>query len=39
MPGSVGLVSIEARGVTVRLDGEIGTVRIAEIASALRGLR
>ena len=38
-PGSVGSVSIEARGVTVRLDGEIGVVRIAEIASALRGLR
>lgn len=36
---AVGSVSIEARGVTVRLEGAIGTVRIAEIASALRGLR
>ena len=38
-PGSVGSVSIEARGVTVRLDGDIGASRIAEIASALRALR
>ena len=38
-PGSMGSVSIEARGVTVRLDGDIGTTRIAEIASSLRGLR
>ena len=38
-PGSMGSVSIEARGVTVRLDGDIGALRIAEIASALRGLR
>ena len=38
-PGSIGSVSIEARGVTVRLDGDIGALRIAEIASALRGLR
>ena len=38
-PGSVGSVSIEARGVTVRLDGDIGAGRIAEIASALRALR
>ena len=37
--GSMGSVSIEARGVTVRLDGDIGALRIAEIASALRGLR
>ena len=37
--GSMGSVSIEARGVTVRLDGDIGATRIAEIASALRGLR
>ncbi len=36
---AVGSVSIEARGVTVRLEGAIGAVRIAEIASALRGLR
>ena len=35
-PGSMGSVSIEARGVTVRLDGDIGALRIAEIASALR---
>ena len=38
-PGSVGSVSIEARGVTVRLDGDIGALRIAEIAAALRALR
>ena len=38
-PGSVGSVSIEAHGVMVRLDGDIGTSRIAEIASALRALR
>lgn len=37
--GSIGSVSIEARGVTVRLDGDIGAGRIAEIASALRALR
>ena len=37
--GSVGSVSIEARGVTVRLDGDIGAGRIAAIASALRALR
>ena len=37
--GSLGSVSIEARGVTVRLDGDIGGGRIAAIASALRALR
>ncbi len=37
--GLLGSVSIEARGVTVRLDGDIGAGRIAEIASALRALR
>ena len=37
--GSVGSVSIEARGVTVRLDGDIDAGRIAEIASVLRALR
>ena len=37
--GLVGSVSIEARGVTVRLDGDIGAGRIAEIASVLRALR
>ena len=37
--GALGSVSIEARGVTVRLDGDIGAGRIAEIASVLRGLR
>ena len=37
--GSVGSVSIEAHGVTVRLDGDIGAGRIAEIASLLRALR
>ena len=36
---SMGSVSIEARGVTVRLEGDIGAGRIAEIASALRALR
>ena len=34
-----GSVSIEARGVTVRLDGDIGAGRVAEIASVLRALR
>ena len=34
-----GSVSIEVRGVTVRLDGDIGAGRIAEIASLLRALR
>ena len=38
-PGSVGSVSIEERGVTVRLDGDIGARRIAAIASVLRALR
>jgi len=38
-PGHVGSVSIEARGVTVRLDGDVSTVRITAIASALRGIR
>ena len=37
--GPPGSVSIEARGVTVRLDGDIGARRIAEIASLLRALR
>ena len=36
---SLGSASIEARGVTVRLDGDIGAGRIAEIASLLRALR
>ena len=38
-PGSMGSVVIEAREVTVRLDGDIDASRVAEIASALRGLR
>ena len=38
-PGSMESVVIEARGVTVRLEGDIGTQRIAQVASALRGLR
>ena len=38
-PGWVGSVAIEARGVTVRLDGDIDAGRITEIASALRALR
>ena len=37
--GPTGSVVIEAREVTVRLDGEIDASRVAEIASALRGLR
>ena len=37
--GPVGSVVIEAREVTVRLDGAIDASRVAEIASALRGLR
>ena len=37
--GRVGSVVIEAREVTVRLDGDIDASRVAEIASALRGLR
>ena len=35
----VGAVSVEARGVTVRLDGDVSTARISAIASALRGIR
>ena len=38
-PAHVGSVSIETRGVTVRLDGDVSTVRITSIASALRGIR
>ena len=38
-PGPIGSVSIEARGVTARLDAEIDALLIAAIASALRGLR
>ena len=37
--GAVGSVVIEAREVTVRLDSAIDASRVAEIASALRGLR
>ena len=37
--GAMGSVVIEAREVTVRLDGAIDASRVAEIASALRGLR
>ena len=37
--GAVGSVVIESREVTVRLDGAIEASRVAEIASALRGLR
>ena len=36
---SLGSASIEARGVTVRLDGDIGAARSARIASLLRALR
>ena len=38
-PDSMGSVVIEARGVTVRLEGDIGAGRIAAVASVLRGLR
>ena len=38
-PAHVGSVSIESRGVTVRLDGDVSTARITSIASALRGIR
>ena len=38
-PGPMGSVVIEAREVTVRLDGDIDASRVAEIASALRGHR
>ena len=37
--GPMGSVVIETREVTVRLDGDIDASRVAEIASALRGLR
>ena len=36
---STGPVVIEAGGVTVRIDGDSGVARIAEIAAALRKLR
>ena len=38
-PDSMGSVVIEARGVTVRLEGAIGAGRTAAVASVLRGLR
>ena len=38
-PGALGSVVIEARAVTVRLDGAVDASRVAEIASALRGHR
>ena len=38
-PGPMGSVVIEAREVTVRLDGDIDASRVAEIATALRGHR
>ena len=38
-PAHIGSVSIEARGVTVRLDGDVSTARITLIASALRAIR
>ena len=37
--GPIGSVVIEAREVTVRLDGDIDASRVAELASALRGHR
>ena len=37
--GPMGSVVIEAREVTVRLNGDIDASRVAEIATALRGLR
>ena len=38
-PGPMGSVVIEAREVTVCLDSDVDASRVAEIASALRGLR
>ena len=37
--GSMGSVVVEAHGVTVRLAGDVGVGRIAQIAAALRTLR
>ena len=37
--GPMGSVVVETREMTVRLDGAIDASRVAEIASALRGLR
>ena len=37
--GPMESVVVEARGVTVRLDGDIDALRIAEVAAAPRGLR
>lgn len=38
-PAHIGWVSIEARGATVRLDGDVSTAHITSIASVLRGIR
>jgi len=38
-PVSAGSVEVEAHGVTVRLQGDVGVERIAQVAAALRGLR
>ena len=38
-PSPIGSVVVESREVTVRLDGAIDASRVAEIASALRGVR
>ncbi len=37
--GSMESVVIEARGVTVRVQGEVGAQWVAQVALALRGLR
>ena len=37
--GSMESVVIEARGVTVRVQGEVGAEWVAQVALALRGLR
>ena len=38
-PGSMESVVIEARAVTVRVQGEVGAHWVAQVASALRGVR
>ena len=39
VPGSMESVVLEARGVTVRVQGEVGAEWVAQVALALRGLR
>ena len=38
-PGSMESVMIEARGVTVRVQGEVGAQWVAQVALSLRGVR